>query len=253
MSRIRTLIADDEPLGRQGVAAMLRDDPEIEVVSTCADGRSARDAIVELRPDLAFLDVEMPVMSGMAVLRDMPPAARPTTIFVTAYTHYALQAFDAAAVDYLVKPFREARFREALAKAKSQLERRTPEDVERRVAALLDRMQPARISFKVGRTRLLLSPADIVWIEASGDGVKVCEGGQVHLVRETLSDVERRLDGARFQRVHRSYLVNLERIRKISALTYGEHELVMSDGVRIRLGRAFREKLSGLMPSEPKR
>jgi two-component system LytT family response regulator len=248
MKRIRTLIADDEPLAREGIAALLRGDSEIEIVATCGDGRETQEKILDLRPDLAFLDVEMPVLSGIEALEQLPAVNWPAAIFVTAYDHYALRAFGLSAVDYLVKPFREARFREAVAKAKALVLRRSFGDIERQLGALFAQLQQNRLTFKVGRNHLIFSTADIVWIEADGDGVKLCENGHVHFVRESLQAVEQRLNPDQFTRVHRSFLVNMSRVRKISGLVYGEHELVMSDGVKIRLGRAFRDKLKNLLP-----
>jgi len=248
MKLIRTLIADDEPLAREGIAALLRTDGEIEVIATCADGREAQQQILEHKPDLAFLDVEMPVLDGIEALQQLPAAAWPAAIFVTAYDHYALRAFELNAVDYLVKPFREARFREAVAKAKALILRRSLGDIERQLSALFAQLQQSRLTFKVGRNHLIFSTADIVWIEADGDGVKLCENGHIHFVRESLQAVEQRLNADQFTRVHRSFLINVSRVRKISGLVYGEHELVMSDGVKIRLGRAFRDKLKNLLP-----
>jgi two-component system LytT family response regulator len=248
MKRIRTVIADDERLGREGIAALLRTDSEIEVIGACADGKEALELIQAERPDLAFLDVEMPVLTGLEVLQQLPAAHWPVAIFVTAYDHYALRAFDISAVDYLVKPFREARFLEAVAKAKALILRRSLGDLERQLGALFGQLQSARLTFKVGRSHLIFSTADIVWIEADRDGVKLCENGQVHFVRESLQAVEQRLNPDQFTRVHRSFLINTARVRKISSLLYGEHELLMSDGVKIRLGRAFREKLKILLP-----
>jgi len=248
MKRIRTVIADDEPLGREGIAALLRADREVEVIGACADGREALELIQTERPDLAFLDVEMPLLNGIEVLQQLPAAQWPASIFVTAYDHYALRAFELSAVDYLVKPFREARFLEAVAKAKAMILRRSLGEIERQLGGLFGRVQSARLTFKVGRSYLIFATADIIWIEADRDGVKLCENGQIHFVRESLQAVEERLNPEQFTRVHRSYLINTTRVRKISSLVYGEHELVMSDGVKIRLGRAFREKLKILLP-----
>lgn len=233
LPRYRTLVADDEPLGREGILTLLARDPEIEVVATCADGVATRDSLLTLRPDVAFLDIQMPAINGLSLLSDLPADRRPASIFVTAYDRYAVAAFDACAVDYLVKPFREARFRTALAKAKAFIAHR--------------RTLPERMAFKVARGHVLLDPRAILWIEAAGDGIKVCEGGEVHPVRETLRQAESRLQGAGLLRVHRSFLVNPAKVRRISPLTYGEHELLMSDGAKIRVGRAFRDHLKTLL------
>jgi len=173
MKRIRTVIADDEPLGREGIAALLRADREVEVIGACADGREALELIQSERPDLAFLDVEMPVLNGIEVLQQLPAAQWPASIFVTAYDHYALRAFEISAVDYLVKPFREARFNEAVAKAKAMILRRSLGEIERQLGALFGRVKSTRLTFRVGRGYLIFATADIVWIEADRDGVKL--------------------------------------------------------------------------------
>ncbi|HZZ56668.1 MAG TPA: LytTR family DNA-binding domain-containing protein, partial [Opitutaceae bacterium] len=203
----RALIADDEPLARQGLLALLKSDPEVEVVAACADGAAARENLQLLSPDIAFVDVQMPLFDGLTVIAQLPAERRPITVVVTAYDNYAIPAFDLPAVDYVVKPFREARFREAVGRAKAAAAaRRGGRPAPAPAAAVLG--EPPRLAFKVARGHVLLDQRDIVWIEAAGDGVRVGEGHEVHAVRESLQHVEARLQPGRFLRVHRSFLVN---------------------------------------------
>lgn len=246
----RALIADDEPLARQGLLALLKSDPEVEVVAACADGAAARENLQLLSPDIAFVDVQMPLFDGLTVIAQIPAERRPVTVVVTAYDNYAIPAFDLSAVDYVVKPFREARFREAVGRAKAAAAARRVRLSPPPAAPAPG--EPPRLAFKVARGHVLLDQRDIVWIEAAGDGVRVGEGPEVHAVRESLQHVEARLQPGRFLRVHRSFLVNPARIRRVAPLLYGEHELLMSDGVKIRVGRSFRDQLRILLASPSK-
>ncbi|MBS0662362.1 MAG: response regulator transcription factor [Verrucomicrobia bacterium] len=242
MKRIRTLIADDEPLAREGIATMLRTDPEVEVVGQCADGQSTVEAIRQLRPDLVYLDVQMPRGSGFEALRQLQPAEIPEVIFVTAYDQYAVQAFESGATDYLVKPFRDQRFQEALRRAKRRVRNR---DEEANSAATERR---ARIAFKVAGEYLLVTPPELIAVEARGDFVLIQVGAKVHRVRETLQEVERRLDAKQFVRIHRSYIVNLDHVSRIAPTLYGDYTVVLSNGAKVRLSRSYRSALGRLLP-----
>lgn len=240
MRKIRALIVDDEPLAREGIALLTEADPGLEIVGQCADGRSALEEIRALRPDLVFLDVQMPGLDGLEVLAGLRPEERPAVIFVTAHDRYAVRAFEIPAVDYLLKPFDDARFHAALGRARERIlgsaapaPRRGPSD---------------RAAFKVGDGYLFFDTAEIVWIEAQGDRVRLAAGGHTHLARESLQSVERRLDPQRFLRVHRSFLVNAARIKRIVPAFYGDYDLIMSDGAKIRIGRGSREALKALLP-----
>jgi two-component system LytT family response regulator len=258
VNRIRTLIVDDEPLARSGISALLKDDAEIEVVGSCADGRAAVEGIMGADPDLVFLDVQMPRLSGIEVLEQVPVDRRPETIFVTAYDQYALKAFEVCAVDYLLKPFRECRFHEALARAKVRIRA----DEIGRAAALFDYLRggeagatgtraapQGRLVFRAGPSQVFVNPQEIEWVEAQGDRVRLSENGQVHIVSESLHSVETRLDPARFARIHRSFIVNLTRVRRVTRQLYGDCELTMGDGTRIPVGRAWRASLKTLLPA----
>lgn len=262
MKKIKVLIVDDEPLAQQGVALMIQNDPELEILGTCSDGLSSLEAIRTQRPDLVFLDAQMPQLGGIEVYRQLAPAERPAVIFITAHADYAVQAFEMCAVDYLLKPFRDTRFHAAVGRAKEQIRRSDYHEVQRRMTALLDQLrrmegEPAapraelpatsRLVFKVAGEHLFLEPADLAWIEAQGELVKLCVKGAHHFVREPLHVVEKRLDPERFVRVHRSFIVNTAHIKKITPTLYGDHTILTNDGAKIRMSRTFRDKLPQLL------
>jgi two-component system, LytTR family, response regulator len=246
----RVLVVDDEPLARAGVVQLLTRDPEIAVVGERGDGRSALEALQALRPDLVILDVQMPEMDGFEVLRALPVEQMPGVIFVTAYDQHALQAFEVHAVDYLLKPFDDTRFAEAVARAKRNLRSAELGELSRRLVGLLEQGAPR--TAEPALTRLIVKHEgrvsfvrveDLDWIEAADYYVKLHVQGQVHLLRESLNTLETRLDPSRFFRVHRSAIVNLDRIRELQPYFKGEHILLLQDGTRLKLSRARREHL----------
>jgi two-component system LytT family response regulator len=240
-SRYRALIADHESSGRDDLLAALRSDPELEVVASCADGAAAQEGLKQLSPEIVFLEMQMPGCDTLALLREIPAARRPATVLVSARDGHAAAAFEVSAIDYLLKPLRETRLREAVVRAKAAATGR------RLSAAPGHPAMAGRLAFKVARGHVVVDQRDIVWVEAAGDGVRIGEGSEVHSVRETLQSVEQRLEPGLFLRVHRSFLVNPGRVRRITPLLYGEQELLMSDGVRIRVGRSFRDQLKTLL------
>jgi two-component system LytT family response regulator len=263
--KIRILVVDDEPLAREGIVAMLAQDPEVEVVGTAADGQTAVGAIRAQRPDLAFLDVQMPKRDGFEVLAELKPVERPHVIFVTAYDKYAIKAFESCAVDYLLKPFRDARFAAALARAKEEIRKNRVMEMGRKVEELLSHMhamvktgatppvaaEPAdradRVVLKTGSDLHFIKTADIIWVESQADFVKVHTTGAAQLVRETLQSLEQRVDPARFLRIHRSSLVNLDHVKKVTPALYGDYTVLMSDDSKLRLSRKNRGKLKQLI------
>jgi two-component system LytT family response regulator len=267
MRKIKTLIVDDEPLAREGIAAMLGGDPAIEVVGTAADGQSALTAIRGQRPDLVFLDVQMPKRDGLAVLAELRPEERPAIIFVTAFDQYAVRAFEICAVDYLLKPFRDVRFASALARAKAGFRQSREADLGQKLEQLLGLMRgpagraqdyqaavepPAgdaadRIVLKTGNDLHFIRTADIVWVESQADFVKVHTTGAAQLVRETLQNLEQRVPAARFLRIHRSSLVNVDHVKKVTPALYGDYTVLMSDNTVLRLSRKNRGKLKQLI------
>lgn len=272
MKKIRTLIVDDEPLAREGLQTLLDQDAEIEVVGTCADGQSALEAIRALSPDLVFLDIQMPKRDGFGVLAELKPAERPIVVFATAYDQHAIKAFEVCAIDYLLKPFSDARFATALRRAKEEVRKAQTSNLSHQVEQLLEHVRdldgkrgpaaveapPApgpdyadRIVLKADGALHFIKTRDVIWIEAQGDFVKVQTQGKTQLVRETLQSMEHKLDAAKFLRIHRSFLVNLEHVRKVEVALYGDYVVFMSDGSKLRLSRNYRSKLKALIKQIP--
>jgi len=252
---IRAVIVDDEPLGRTVIREMLRRDPDFSVVGECANGQEAIAAISDERPDLVFLDVQMPEVDGFAVLAALDAERLPMIIFVTAYDQYAVSAFDVHAVDYLLKPFDRERFGKALQRAKLQLQRESANDVgniNRRILALLEeqRAKPKyleRLVIKNNGRVFFLKTEEIDWISAEGNYVNLHVKKDSYLLRETISSLEAQLDPQKFVRIHRSQIVNIDRIRELRHWSHGEYQVILHDGAELMLSRSYREKLHGLL------
>jgi two-component system LytT family response regulator len=236
--KLRVLIIDDEPVARQRLRRLLRDEADIDVLAECGDGRSAVLAIEEHQPDLIFLDVQMPEMSGFDVLAAVePPMRMPAVIFVTAYDRFALQAFEAQAVDYLLKPFGEERVRKALERVRKFLAGDTGRSLQDQITGLLrdtaaTRGPPCVLVRQRGRV-LVLRANEIDWIEAYGDYVRLHVAQAQHLIRATLTDMEQRLGAHGFVRIHRSRLVNWDRVREFALDAEAESVVVLKDGSRL--------------------
>jgi two-component system LytT family response regulator len=237
VAAIHALVVDDESLARTNVAVLLRADPDIARITECASGVEAVEEIRRSKPDLVFLDVQMPECGGFDVLELLGNDA-PHIIFVTAYDEYALRAFEAGALDYLVKPFDDARFGRALNRAKDRLAHYAPQ-----------RARPAaeRLVVKSRGQLLFLNVADIDWIEAAGYYACVHVGADTHIIRRTLSELERDLGDTTFIRIHRSIIVNLERVMGLTLQEGGEYEVMLKSNVRLQLSRRFRKRLQERM------
>jgi two-component system LytT family response regulator len=234
---IRVLVVDDESLARRNLTVLLSRDPDIGSVAECGSGSEAIEEIKKSNPDLVFLDVQMPECDGFDVLELLGGDLSSTIIFVTAYEEYALRAFDAGALDYLLKPFDDARFARALNRAKDKLAHYTP-------------LQPQPVKQLVVKNPgqvLFLNVADIDWIEAADYYACLHLGGDTHLMRRTLSELERDLGDGSFIRIHRSIIVNLDRIRGLELQQGGEYEVVLKSKVRLKLSRRFRKRLQDRM------
>jgi two-component system LytT family response regulator len=260
--RYRALVADDEPAARRGVRLLLDRDPSIEVVAEAATGREAAELLRRERPELAFLDVQMPGGDGFEALAAIEPAARPAVVFVTAYDEHALRAFEVNAVDYLLKPYDDARFAAAVERAKEEVRRRQADTVNARLTQLLDYLQRSgpvpepvaersydRILLKSSGEIFFLKAEEIDWIEAEGDYMKFHVAGRTHLMRETMARLEERLDPRRFLRIHRSTIVNVDRLRKLSPSFGGEYAVVLQDGTKLKLSRGYHERIAALLKS----
>jgi two-component system LytT family response regulator len=230
---IRALVVDDESLARSNVKVLLRRDPDIGAVAECGSGLEAIEALRQSKHDLVFLDVQMPECGGFDVLEVLGTELPPAIIFVTAYEEYALRAFEAGALDYLLKPFDDARFERALKRAKDKIAHYTPRQPQ----------LAQRLVVKDRGQVLFLNVADIDWVEAAGYYACVHVGSDTHIIRRTLSELERDLGEARFTRIHRSTIVNLERIRGLELQDGGEYEVVLKNRARLRLSRRFRKAL----------
>ncbi|MBI5768002.1 MAG: response regulator transcription factor [Verrucomicrobia bacterium] len=259
--RLRAVIVDDEPAARRGVRLLLERDRGIDIVGEASGGAEAAEMIKREKPDLVFLDVQMPGCDGFEALSKVGPAASPAVVFVTAYDEHALRAFEVNAVDYLLKPYDDARFAAALQRAKDEVRRRQADSVNTRLTKLLDYLQhdaarppvpkdesaADRILVKSSGEIFFLKAEEIDWIEAEGDYMKFHVGGRAHLMRETMARLETRLDPKRFIRIHRSTIVNIDRLRKLSPSFAGEYAVILHDGTKLKLSRGYHERIATLL------
>jgi len=246
--KIRTLVADDEPIARARVVSLLRAETDIELVRECTTGEEARAAIEQGNLDLLFLDIQMPEVTGIDLARTIQTHGEPAVVFVTAYDQYALRAFEVHALDYLLKPFSSDRFRAALGHAREHLaKRRANTDAPQGQAE-----QPRDAQAGGRRNRLMVKSAgrihfvrtgDIDWCEAAGNYVRMHVGHQEHLVRDTMGHLESQLDGQQFMRIHRSTIVNVDRIQEMQSSFNGEYVVLLRNGTRLTLSRGYRDAI----------
>jgi two-component system LytT family response regulator len=247
MNKIRTLIVDDEPLARQRIAMLLKEEPDIEVLGECGTGAEALAVIRRDSPDLLFLDVQMPEMDGFAMLAAVPPSQLPAVIFVTAFDQHALRAFEVEALDYLLKPFTTARFRETVQRARARLAiRPKDESLAKALMALAGRSPTGnnyltRLSVKTPGRIIFIKTAQITCIESAGNYVAVLVGKETHIVRDTINALEERLDPEKFLRISRSAIVNLDGIKELLPHAQGQHTVVLHNGKRLTMTRGLRE------------
>ena len=265
---IRAIIVDDEPLARRGLELRLREAPDVEIVRQCANGREALAAVAELHPDLMFLDIQMPGMSGFDVIKQVPQESLPMIVFVTAFDRFAIDAFEAHALDYLLKPVDETRLERALDRVRAQYQQRQAVAQREQLMAMLadltgkgeiepgavpgvvgvaPRRYATMLPIRVGRETIRLDVAAIDWIDAAGDYMCVHAAGQTHVLRATMKELEEMLDPDVFQRVHRSTIVNLARVRALRPHLNGECFLKLESGQEVKLSRSFRDKVELLL------
>ncbi len=248
---IRALIADDEPLARERLRTLLAAEPDVDLVAECSDGQETADALARHRPDVLFLDVQMPERDGFRLLDGLAPGTAPLVVFVTAYPEYAVRAFDAAAADYLLKPFDRERFSRTMARVRERL--RGGPELRAELATLLMtlRERPSghsgHIPVRAGQRTVLVKIEEIDWIESAGNYVTLHVGAQEHLLRETLSELETKLSSRQFVRVHRTAIVNLDRIQSLVPTPHGDHRLILRDGRELTLSRTYRARLEQLL------
>lgn len=263
---LRTLLVDDEPLARRGLVLRLAGEPDVEIIGECGNGEEAVRSVAQLEPDLMFLDVQMPGLDGFATLRAIPASHMPLVVFVTAYDHYAIRAFEASAVDYVLKPIDDSRLAQALYRVRQQHAERQAEahcarllnllgelsgrpaltlaEALREDAVALPGSAPVRLAFKDGGRIVRVDPAEIRWIDAAGDYMCVHTDSETHVLRATLRDFEQQLDARHFTRVHRSTIVNVARVRELRAHINGEYFLILDSGHELKLSRSYKEKLA---------
>jgi two-component system LytT family response regulator len=255
---IRAVLVDDEPVAREGLRLWLDDEPDVAIVGEAGTPAAAIALVLRERPDLLFLDVQMPDGDGFAVLDAISREHLPEVVFVTAHERHALQAFDVSALDFLLKPVREERFRAALAKVRAELARGEAREGPARLSALLDHLHAGaepgtgggvrRIEhFAVrNRDRFVIVPAsDVHWIGAAGNYVELHAGTASHLVRATMAQIEAGLDPRRFVRIHRGTMVRADMVREVISATHGDYDLVLKDGIVLKMSRKYRSNLFG--------
>ena len=268
--KIRALVVDDESLAREALLVMLDGDPEMEVIGECRNGKEAVTVIREQSPDVVFLDIQMPEMDGFQVVEEVGARQMPVTVFVTAYDKYALRAFEAHALDYLLKPFDHDRFNSTLQRAKTFVRQQKLGEISESLFAMLqdmklntgesptnaDNRKPERaaqkelidrVVIKSGGRIYFLKIEDIDWVEGAGDYLNLHSSNQTHLIRETMGNFQAKLDPRKFLRIHRSTIVNIERIKDIQPLFKGEYLITLTSGLRLKASRGYRPELQALL------
>ncbi len=262
-NKLQVIIVDDEPLALRGLKLRLAEFPEVEIVAECANGREAVKEIKAHSPDLVFLDIQMPGLDGFGVVRALIGGPAPLFVFVTAYDKFAIDAFEANALDYIVKPVEEERLKDAIHRAREAMKSKAAVSRESQLVELLaslsederDRIKdlindPAwtekqrfaeRLSFKDGSKVVVLGANEIEWIDAAGDYMCIHAGGKTHIIRETMKALQQRLDPSRFQRVHRSAIVNVGRVKELHPHSNGEYFLILDNGQELKLSRSYKE------------
>jgi two-component system, LytTR family, response regulator len=248
--KIRALIVDDQLLAREVLRRMLRSETDIEIIATPANGREAVEAINRLRPDLVFLDVQMPELDGFGVMTQIDAARMPVVIFVTANQQFALKAFDVQALDYLLKPCTRDRFQLALQRAREEIQRKQAGELHQRISELIFKTPPRqaeRITVKSAGKILFLRLDEIIWVEAADNYVKLHVGEATHQLRDTMAAVEARLPAERFVRISRSSIVNLDHLKELHPLCHGEYAVLLQNGTQLTLTRGYKDKLRQLL------
>jgi len=252
---IRAAIVDDEPLARRRIRNLLLEAPDVDIIAECANGKDAIETLDASPPDLLFLDIQMPEIDGFDVLQALGVGRVPAVIFVTAYDQFALRAFEAQALDYLLKPFDDERFAAALQRARERIRQQLGGDLDRRLQALLENVRGdkgylRRLVVPSGHRNIFVRTEHIDWIEAERNYIRLHvdgRGGRAYLLRENLTRIASALDPAMFCRIHRSTIVNVERIQSVEPLFHGEYLVVLQDGTKLTSGRSYRRSLHAIM------
>ncbi|HVF28556.1 MAG TPA: LytTR family DNA-binding domain-containing protein [Pyrinomonadaceae bacterium] len=248
MTKIRALIVDDEPLARERVKRFLAGEPDVEVIGECSDGIQTVAAIETLKPDLILLDIQIPEADGFAVIEKIGVEKLPPVIFITSYDQYALRAFDVHAVDYLLKPYNRERFQLALERVRAQLQNGQTDVLDERLRSLLESLKPEqkyleRLMIKSSGRVIFLRTEEIEWIEAEGNYLRIHAGREAYMLRETMNNLAAKLDPSKFARIHRSTLVQIERIKELQPMFGGDYVVILHNGTQLTLSRSYRDKL----------
>jgi two-component system LytT family response regulator len=251
---LEVIIVDDETSARDRVRDLLADEPDIAIAAECSSGREAIATITALRPDLLFLDIQMPEVNGFDLLRALPATSLPAVIFTTAYDRHALEAFEVHALDYLLKPFKAARFKAALQRAREHLQKHQPGETDPRVLALLQRFQgirtyTTRFVIKSASRVVIVKVDEIDWIESASNYALLHVRDKTHVLRETMRSLEEQLSPEQFVRVSRSAIVNIERIKELQPMAKGEYVVILHDGKRLTMTRGIRDLEEALGPN----
>jgi two-component system LytT family response regulator len=249
---IKILIVDDEPLARERIRLLLDGKPEIKIIGESSNGHQAVESIIKLHPDLVFLDIQMPEFNGFDVIQVIGVEQMPVVIFVTAYDQYAVKAFDVHAIDYLLKPFDRDRLDEALQRAKREIGLRQSTEGSKNIQSLLSDLQKDkrlqnRILVKTAGRITILRTDQIDWVESAGNYIKLHVGGKAHLLRETMKGLSEKLDSDNFVRIHRTTIVNMERIKELQPHFHGDYAVILEDGTKLTLSRRYRNQLRGML------
>jgi len=248
MSKIRTVIVDDEPLARERLRKLISNEEDLELIEMCENGQEAIDYLSEDLPHLLFLDIQMPEIDGFQVLKKINYEDIPCIVFVTAYDEYALRAFEVNALDYLLKPFDQQRFKKAVARVRNQLQNQTQNQLDSRLTRLVDSLDKSssyleRIMIKANGRVYFVKTDEVDWIEAAGNYLKLHYGKKNHMIRETMSNMEEKLDPDQFFRIHRSVIVNIEKIKELQPWFHGDYMITLLDGQKLTMSRNYKELL----------
>ena len=260
MHKIRTLLVDDEPIARRGIRQQLQSETDVEIIGECANGKEAVAAIRAQSPDLVFLDVQMPLLNGFGVVEEVGLDRLPAVVFVTAYDEHAIRAFEVNALDYLLKPIEARRFQKTLNRVRDQLNQSSDKQLNEKFAALLELLEHSdaalkkqayleRVVIKESERVMMLPVGDIDWITADGNYVQIHTRSRIHLLRETMDGMERKLDPKHFVRLRRSTIVNAETVRELKPLFNGEYTVFLKNGVELTSSRRYRKNLDVLLRS----
>ena len=251
---LRVVVADDEPMGRQRLVRLLQAEPDTDVVAACADGEEAVVAIREHAPDVVLLDIQMPHLDGFEVVAALGEAHQPAVIFVTAHDHYALRAFEVHAIDYLLKPVDQDRLQGAIRRAVTPPGRPPQGSTTRRILTLLEELNArerhrgrGRLVVRTPERAFFLRSDTIDWIEAAGKFVHLHVGRSVHPLRQSMAELEQELDPARFLRISRSVIINIDRIQEVQPWFQGDYVLILTDGTRLTSTRGYRDNMRRLL------